>query len=403
MSAKYLVPALAIAGRAIAQSSNTCSAATTTIQNAGDATALAACTTFSGSIAIATGTTDNIALDGVKVITGSLIANNVTQISQISAGSLESIGEEFNLNGLTILSTLTFPRLTDVGSIIWEALPALQGLSFTTGVQTAGELNIQNTQLNSLDGINLQVVDTIYIANNNYLEDINMQLGNITESLTLEANGRNVSAIFPNMIWANNMTFRNVSTVSIPSLSAVNGSLGFYSNMFSDLSATNLTTVGGSLSFVSNTDLTNISMPLLKSVSGGFQIANNTELEIIDGFPVLATVGGALDFYGNFTNVSLPGLSDVRGAFNMQSSEDITDACTHFKSLAGTNNVIKGKFVCAGEQAKPSGQGSTPTSTGGSSSTSSGSAKSSGAASGLYVPGAATGFMGVVAVMFGLL
>lgn len=300
MSLRYVVPALALAAGAVAQSSS-CSVATTTIQNAGDASALASCTTFTGTIAIATGTTDNIALDGITEIQGSLIADNVTQITQISASSLETISQTFTLNGLTILSTLNFPRLTNVDSIQWEALPALQGLSFTTGVQTASQLNIQNTQLNSLDGIDLQVVDTVYIVNNDYLEDINMQLGNITESLTIGSNGNNVSAIFPNLIWANNMTIRNATTVSLPSLESVNGSLGFYSNEFSMLSAANLTTVGGSLSFVSNSDLTNVSMPMLKTVSGGLQVANNTELKIVDGFPKLATIGGALDFYGNFT------------------------------------------------------------------------------------------------------
>lgn len=128
-----------------------------------------------------------------------------------------------------------------------------------------------------------------------------MQLGNVSTSLTLEANGQNVSAIFPNMLWANNMTFRNVSLVSIPSLASVNGSLGFYSNEFASLTAANLTSVGGSLSFVSNTDLSNVTMPKLKTILGGFQLANNTELEVVNGFNALETVGGALDFYGNFT------------------------------------------------------------------------------------------------------
>lgn len=282
-----------------AQSS--CSAATTTIQNAGDASALASCTTFTGDIAIATGTTDNIALDGIQEIKGSLIANNVTQITQISAGSLETITDQFNLNGLTILSTLSFPKLTDVGTIAWEALPALQGLSFSTGIQTASELNIQNTQLASLDGINLQVVDTVYITNNPYLQDITMQLGNITDALTIEANGNNVSVILPNLMWANNMTLRNVSTYSSPSLEAVNGSFGFYDNEFTFVECANITNVGGSLSFVSNTDLTNVSMPLLKTIGGGFQIANNTLYNNVNGFADLATIGGALAFNGNFT------------------------------------------------------------------------------------------------------
>lgn len=282
-----------------AQSS--CSAATTTIQNAGDASALASCTTFTGSIAIATGTTDNIALDGIQKIQGSLIANNVTGMTQLSAGDLETITDSFTLSELTVLSSLTFPVLTNVDMIEWTALPALQQLSFTNGVQTASQVSIQNTQLNTLDGINLQVVDQFFIANNNYLENIEMQLGNITTSLILESNGKNVSAIFPNLDWAYNMTFRNCSQVSIPSLASLNGSMGFYSNEFSTLNAPNLTTVGGTLSFVSNTDLSNVTMPSLKSVGGGFQIANNTEFKIVNGFPKLATVGGALDFYGNFT------------------------------------------------------------------------------------------------------
>lgn len=294
---RYIVPALAVAGRAAAQ----CSAATTTIQSSGDASALASCSTFSGSIAIATGTTDAIALDGIQRITGSLIADNVTQITTLSADSLDTIDDSFTLNGLIILSTLNFPRLESVQTLDWTALPALQGLSFTTGVQQAGIVSIQNTQLNTLDGIDLQMVDSMTIANNNYLDMINMQLGNISQSLIIEANGRNVSATFPNLEWAYNMTFRNVSSVSIPSLASINGSMGFYANFMDAVAAPNLTTVGGTLSFVSNEDLTNVSFPELKTVTGGLQVANNTALKTINGFPALQTVGGALDFNGNFT------------------------------------------------------------------------------------------------------
>lgn len=224
----------------------------------------------------------------------------MTQITSLSAGSLETIGGTFGLNGLTILSTLNFPRLTMVDIIDWEALPALQGLSFTTGVQAASQVSIQNTQLNTLDGINLQTVDSMTLTNNNYLDDITMQIGNISTSLILEANGRNVSAVFPNLEWAFNMTFRNVSSVSIPSLTSLNGSMGFYANFFTTLAAPNLTTIGGSLSFVSNQDLTNITMPELKTVGGGLQVANNTALGGLN-LPSLTTVGGAFDFYGNFT------------------------------------------------------------------------------------------------------
>ncbi|KAK5138317.1 hypothetical protein LTR08_003378 [Meristemomyces frigidus] len=400
MAARYLVPALAVAGRAVAQSCS--NAATTTIQNAGDASALASCTTFSGSIAIATGTTDSIAINGVQSITGSLVATNVTQMTQLSADSLTTIGASFTLADLTILSTLNFPRLSDVETIDWEALPALQGLSFTTGVQTANALSIVNTQLNTLDGINLQTVDTMVISNNPYLEDVTMQLGNVSTSMLIYANGRNVSAIFPNLEWAATLVFRNVSAVSIPSLASVNNSMGFYSNFFDTIAAPNLTSVGGSLSFVSNTDVTKISFPELTTVGGGLQVANNTALETIDGFPDVKTVSGALDFNGAFTSVMLPELADVKGAFNLQSTKNIDTACSHFEPLSGENNVIKGTYTCSGEEASPSGvtTGSGSGSSSGSSSSASSTASSS--ANAVYISGA-SGLMGVVAAIFGML
>ncbi|KAK3673731.1 cell wall protein Ecm33 [Recurvomyces mirabilis] len=400
MAARYIVPALAIVGSAAAQSSCSVSG-TTTIQSQGDATALAACQTFTGSIAIASTAVNQIALDGIQRISGSLIANNVTQVTALSGSSLTQIDDSFMLNGLTILTSLNFPRLEAVDTIDWEALPALQGLSFTTGVQQASQVSIQNTQLQSLSGINLQIVQQMTIANNPYLNEINMQLGNISQSLILEANGRNVSATFPNLEWAFNMTFRNVSQVSIPSLASINGSMGFYANFFSSLAAPNLTSIGQTLSFVSNEALTNLSFPELTTVGGGLQVANNTDLQTINGFSALKTVGGALDFNGNFTEVDLPAISDIRGAFNLQSAGDISNACNHFKPLSGSNNVIKGTYTCSGGESHPGGTGTlSPGTNTGSSSSSSSSAKSS--ANSLYISGT-TGLIGVVAAIFGML
>jgi len=230
-----------------------------------------------------------------------------------------------------------------------------------------------------------------------------MQLGNITTSLTIEANGNNVSAIFPNLIWANNMTLRNVTTYSSPSLEAVNGSLGFYSNEFTSVSCANLTTVGGSLSFVDNGYLSNVSMPSLKTIGGGFSVANNSEYANITGFTDLATVSGAVNFVGNFSNVTLPALGDVKGAFNLNSQGDVQSDCQHFKSLSGNSNVIKGKYTCNFVASSASGtqSGSVMVASGATGSASSTSTSKS-SASGMYVPSAATGFMGVLAVLFGL-
>ncbi|THZ79989.1 GPI-anchored cell wall organization protein Ecm33 [Aureobasidium pullulans] len=400
MSMKYLVPALAAVGGAYAQSSCSVSG-TTTINAAADASALSGCSTFSGSIAIATGLGEAVSIPGVRRITGDLVATNNSLIPSISADSLQIIGGAFHLDDLQILSTLSFPQLTQVDAIQWNALAGLQLLSFTTGVQQANELNIQNTQLQTLDGINLAVVDTVFITNNNYLNDISMQLGNISTSLTIESNGGNVSAIFPNLIWANNMTFRNVSQIALNSLVSVNGSLGFYANEFESLQCANLTTVGsnkGDLTIVSNQNLNNVSFPQLTKVGGGLSIQNNTDLMTVNGFPKLATITGAFDLYGDFANVTMPALKEVDGAFNIQSSS-VLGGCDAFQKLK-SGGEIRGKFYCNGTVAKPSGVGSNPSVTGSGSSSKS---TASGAANAMYVPTAAAGVMGVVAALFGLL
>lgn len=403
MSFKYLAPVVAVAGRVAAQS---CSAATTTIQNQGDASGLAACTTFSGSVAIATGTTDNIQLNGVRAITGDLVANNVSEITSISADSLERIGGSFSLMTCEILSNLNFPQLNEVDQIEWEGLPGLQGLSFTNKVQKAGVVSIVNTYLSSLEGIDLQVADEINIQNNGYLDDITMQLGNVSESLRIYANGRNVSATFPNLQWGKSIEINNASTVSMPSLASVNNSLLFGSNFFESLRLPNLTDVGATLAISGNEAVTNISFPQLTTVGGGLSIQNNTQLADVSAFPELETVGGALDMYGDAIDTAdFPQLNDVRGAFNLQSNQNLDEACSEFQQYKD-NSVIKGSFTCRGEEEDPEGQGSDKpegTTTGNAGSGSNGgNGGSDSAASTLKITGA-TGILGVVAVLFGLL
>jgi hypothetical protein len=207
---------------------------------------------------------------------------------------------------LTLLSTLSMTQLEQVGTISWSALPALSQLTFPSFISKAQSVTITNTFLSTLDGINLDTVGLLDINNNNRLRTFSTQIANITQGVNIASNGRSLDISFPNLIWANNMTFRNVSSVSIPSLATVNGSLIFDENYFTGIAAPNLTAVGdvatgsGSLAFVANPQLTNITIPHLTAIGGGVQVANNSALQTIS-FPVLKTVGGAVDLSGNFT------------------------------------------------------------------------------------------------------
>jgi hypothetical protein len=237
----------------------------------------------------------------VRSITGDLTATGATNVTSISADSIQSIGGTFGLNNLQNLNTLNFLEITEVGKLDFSGLPNLNALNFPQNIKSAQSLNIQNTFLSSLSGINLQEVDTIYIANNRLLQDISFQVSNLNGTINVESNGDQLKCAFPNLITAANITFRDIPAISIPSLANTTGSLGFYENSFAGIACPNLTQVGGTLAINTNTKLTNISMPLLKTVTGGLQVQNNTILDKVT-FPALQTVSGATDMYGNFTS-----------------------------------------------------------------------------------------------------
>jgi len=284
-----------------AQSDDVCDGPSITIASSADAQQIASCEKYNGNVIIDPSASGTLALNGVQQITGDLTCVNATQLTAITSDQLNSIGGEFHLEDLTILSTLQFSSLTAVNQINWITLPALQGLNFDQGISRSNNVYISNTQLNSISGIELTAVGSIDINNNFYLTTVNVNdLANVTNALRFSANGRDLEISFPNLVGAANLTFINVSTVAMPSLSSVAGSMGFYSDQFESFAAPNLTMTGGSLAFVDCPNLANLSFPSLTSIGGGFLIANNTALSSISGFPQLTTVVGAIDFTGTF-------------------------------------------------------------------------------------------------------
>lgn len=272
-----------------------------TIQNQGDATALASCTTFKGDVIIDSNTSGTLRLDGVESITGDLTCINATQLTSFSADKLAIIGGKFNLQELQILSTLAFDSLAEVLTIQWIALPALQSLAFNRGVSKVTNILVSNTGLTSLNGLELETVGLMDINNNRYLDTVDVNnMQNVTESIAFAANSRTLAIKLPNLQYAANMTFRNVSDVQVPSLTFVNGSIGFYSNTFQSIALPNLTETGGALVFQDGIGLSNISVPLITKVGAALNINNNPDLLVIDGFPMLEDVVGALDFSGVF-------------------------------------------------------------------------------------------------------
>ena len=295
---------------ATAQCSNK---ATFTITKTADAEQITDCPTYSGSIAIQGDLTDQPGQDGhnslsvggrLEEITGNITIDNAVNLASVEFGSLKNL-TGLQLGSLTVLSSLSMPKIESISKINLTALPQLQELSFgNDGVTEASSVLITNTGLSSLQGLDqLESVDDFNVNNNRALQNISLNVANIKNAINLAANAEyqdGLTASFPLLETAKNMTFRNCSSVSLPSLTNVTQYIGFYGNTIESFAAPNLTTTGGVV-FVDNTALTNISLPELASINGSFQIANNTLLKKIDGVQKLSLVVASIDLNGNFS------------------------------------------------------------------------------------------------------
>lgn len=392
---QLLVPAFALLGVAAAQTNTACSTKSITINSNADFVKYASCPDLQSLTIGSEAGPEAIDISGPTRILGDLVVRNNSKMITLQSTSLASIAGTFNLNDVTALSTLSFSVLTSVKSIDWAGLPVLGSLTFPQTISSADSVVITNTFIESLNGINLKKVALLDINNNGRLTEFETQVANISQGLNIAGNSKNLIVSFPNLIWANNMTFRDVKGLKTPSLASINGSLIFVNNVFSEYIAPNLTSIGnfatsqGSFAFVGNNNLKNISFPLVTSIGGAFQVANNSALDSIT-MKALNRVGGAIDLSGNFSTPVAPALKNVVGALNIQSTAEI-DCATYWNTLAGS--IVQGKSNCVSKTADPTtleGTTGTTTSSGSKSSSTKGAAASFGiseAAAGLSVIG----------------
>ncbi|KEZ38750.1 hypothetical protein SAPIO_CDS10781 [Scedosporium apiospermum] len=359
MSTGKILLALAAVGASVvsAQSNSLCASATITV--AAPAEATIPCETVKGSIVF--DASDALAgvinISGPQSVAGDLIIRNATNINSLSSSTIETIGGKFELTGLRSLSSLDFTALESVGEISWISLTQLENVRFgSDGVTTVKTVRISDTFLSSLDSFSMVSVGTFQIDNNQRLTTWETRMTSIGERLIVADNSPDLEVSLPRLAWAANLDVRGVKSLSVPLLKAVNDSIQLTQNKaMESFIAPNLTATGDDVSFRNNDNISNISFPLLEKAGGSLTVQNNTNLASIDGFPKLRQVGGAVTMRGSFTNIELPSLDDVKGAFDVSSTEDINDDCAGFKSLApkssGGNGKIQGSFSCTSKNA----------------------------------------------------
>ncbi|KAI1200374.1 GPI-anchored cell wall organization protein ecm33 [Nemania serpens] len=353
MYSKDLVSAVAALGLVSGVAALGCKDDPVEINNQADATQASQCQSISHDVVFDVRAGKDIDLSGqLTEIEGSLIVKNNGLLQSLQSSSLKTIGGDFQLNNVTSLYSLVFPALKEVGTIDWTTLSSLQEPTFgTPGITKAKSVLVADTGVLNLDGINVQALTDMNINNNRRLAKFSTSIKTLSNALYVNANALNMTMEMPNLEWIANMTIANVSTFSVPSLKAVNGSIRFDSNYFTHFLAPNLTNIqDGDLSFVSNPQLQNISIPLLKRVGGGVTIANNTVLTKIDGLDSLEDVGGAIKMRGSFDSIELPNLDNVVGTAEFVSTDDIQKSCDTLEKLSGS--IIQGKVTtCEGNNA----------------------------------------------------
>jgi hypothetical protein len=255
---------------------------------------------------------DDVLIDGklTKLDGDFTIEGNTASLRRVEGDSLETITGKLTVNNVPELASLAFPKLTELGAVDLNGLPNLRALEFTSQVTKCPVISIQNTKLQDLNGINVDSAKSIFIANNGGIGNITMDVTNVTDFLTLSFNNAGVNVSFPKLLQTKNATFRAVGSLDLRALSKVSpGSLGIYESTLDTVSCPNLTTIAQDLTINTNTKLNNITFTKLQKVGASLQIANNTQLDEIKGFPALEEVNAALDMSGNLTEYVVSALS----------------------------------------------------------------------------------------------
>ncbi|SAM01908.1 hypothetical protein [Absidia glauca] len=317
-----------------------------------DLEAIKGCQSYSGNILVdQTGIAD-LKLNGVEMLQGDLTISNNDGLQRISFPKLQGVNGQIRLLNNKALSGLDMPLLTALRNFELSVHPALNEVKFPAGLTQVEQFSIADTTVVRLEGLKMSVIKDMAITNNIYLKQLSV--GNLTKiagSLTVSANSPALNADFNGVQGMKMGTFRNLAGISLKELRQVSGDISFITNTFTTLELPSMTGIAGTLTITDNMRLDNLSLPSLTHLGGALSVAGNNELTTVNAFPRLEEVDGTLDIVGNFDQVELPVLADVRGGLNVQTSSSHF-SCDHINQLK--KGVIKGNsFACKASVAKP--------------------------------------------------
>lgn len=353
-----------------------CSFSEFTATASSDVAKVAACETAIGDITFQGSSFGGlIDITGVRAVYGDLSVINATQATAFNAPTLQLVSGTLKLADNTILGSVNFAQLTTVGSLSYISLPALEHTGLTSGITSAELVEISDTGLTSLDGINVYKLKVFNVNNNGDISTINSGLQSVSDSLSIAYNSEQVEVTLDELTSANNIDLRKINSISASNLTTVNGSLSISSTKVDQIEFKGLESIGHSLTIDENENVEELDFPKLTSIGGAFEISENDKLRSFAGFPKLKTVGGSVNINGTFDNGTFDSLNRVDGGFTFLSDGDLS--CSAFDQLNKDGDIKGDKYACSGAGSSSSSSSSKKGNSHGSSSGSSDSSDSS--------------------------
>lgn len=305
------------------------------------------CETVMGSIHITNFDGPVVNLGNIEVIEGNFIIEDSSEIVGIEGRILERVGGTFSLQSLTSLVSLDIPLLYAVKVIDWKVVPILNTVLLSSEIDDIKSIIISDTSLSVIDGFDkIEEIDVFNINNNRFLEIIKTNIKEVKQQFTIHANAKEMELEMPELQYAENITVRDTSKVSMPNLEKVSSSMEFIENLFVDLELPKLTAVGGTLGIIENSNLKNVDLGSVSTIKGGLMISNNNKLESLDFLPKLKQIGGAIYFEGRFQDTEFPDLKLVKGSAYINTNSEQLDCNKWTTPISGRSIIRGGKINC---------------------------------------------------------
>lgn len=316
------------------------------IKTSGELAAISSCSILFGSVCIENFNSDTLYLGQIQEIHGDLIVKNSSQIIKMEAPDLSFVEGKLELNTLNSLTYISFPKLETVDALQWEVLPILTFVDLEAGIKNINSVTMADTSLSGFGGFNTETLRTLNINNNRFLEKIESTVSKITGDLLIAANADNVHVSLPNLTTVTTLTIKDTESINMENLQVVGKSADFSHNSFQKLDLSHLRSLGDTLSIIKNKNLNEVKLEKLTEVSGGLIIIDNHDLNNLDFFISLKSVGGATEFQGDIQSNHFSKLKVIKGSAILKSSNKGFDCADWMKNEVG--KVVRGGKVECG-------------------------------------------------------